>query len=496
MKHKSFLPLVLLLIISVMGQTLSAQTVRSFTLQECIEFAQAKSPDAKIARSTYKSKYWQLKSLKAGFLPSINLQGFTPRLVRSIIPNINDEGTQEFITQNSAMSSLMLSIDQTIPQTGSRLSIRSGLDRIDDFGSNGTPASVFWNATPIEVGISQPILQFNSQKWSRKLLPMEFNIAEIRYIEAREDIAIAVAGKFFDAFISKIQLENDLLNIAVNDTIYKILRGRFNVGKIAENDLLQGELAWLQAQSQAARSKLDMEQNILDLIIMLGLTHGTVLEILPPDVIQKVEVDRSFAVREAVHNRSDMVNYDYQLQTAERDLVQTKYQNRFQFDLVANFGLNQQGSTLSEAFVGPLSTQDINIGFNIPIFEWGRARADIQSAIEQKKQTHIQVALDKRKLAQEVGAESVQFMLLQQQVVISAKADTIAQRRFEVAKNRYLIGKITITDLQIAQDEKDSSRRNYIETLKNYWTGYYRLRRLTLYDFLEDRRIEPPSIND
>ena len=31
--------------------------------------------------------------------------------------------------------------------------------------------------------------------------------------------------------------------------------------------------------------------------------------------------------------------------------------------------------------------------------------------------------------------------------------------------------------------KKDSARRSYIQALRNYWTGYYNLRRLTLYDF-------------
>jgi outer membrane protein TolC len=76
---------------------------------------------------------------------------------------------------------------------------------------------------------------------------------------------------------------------------------------------------------------------------------------------------------------------------------------------------------------------------------------------------------------------------LQQQLVLAARSDTVAQRRFEVAKNRYLIGKIDITNLQLAQNEKDNARTVYFSTLKSYYVSYFRLRRSTLYDFRESR---------
>ena len=43
--------------------------------------------------------------------------------------------------------------------------------------------------------------------------------------------------------------------------------------------------------------------------------------------------------------------------------------------------------------------------------------------------------------------------------------------------------KSTILDLNASISEKDSARRNYISALYNYWSLYYTLRSMTLYDF-------------
>ena len=92
-------------------------------------------------------------------------------------------------------------------------------------------------------------------------------------------------------------------------------------------------------------------------------------------------------------------------------------------------------------------------------------------------------------MEQEVFFEVLQLQQLQQQVRIAAKADTVAARRFEVAKNRYLIGKIDITDLFNAQREKDTARRNFFQTLRQFWTSYFNVRRLTLYDFTQNQPL-------
>jgi len=52
-----------------------------------------------------------------------------------------------------------------------------------------------------------------------------------------------------------------------------------------------------------------------------------------------------------------------------------------------------------------------------------------------------------------------------------------------VAKERYVIGKIDVPILFIAQSEKDNARRADVQTLWDYWSTYFRVRRLTLYDF-------------
>ena len=84
----------------------------------------------------------------------------------------------------------------------------------------------------------------------------------------------------------------------------------------------------------------------------------------------------------------------------------------------------------------------------------------------------------------------MQFNLQDDQVAIASKADTIAALRYQVSKQRFMIGKIDVLDLNVALEEKDVARRSYVQSLRDYWDYYYSLRGLTLYDWHRDVKLE------
>lgn len=52
-----------------------------------------------------------------------------------------------------------------------------------------------------------------------------------------------------------------------------------------------------------------------------------------------------------------------------------------------------------------------------------------------------------------------------------------------------MLGNLSVTDLSIAFTEKDQAKRDYIGALRDYWSAYYRLRYLTLFDFEKQTKI-------
>ena len=120
----------------------------------------------------------------------------------------------------------------------------------------------------------------------------------------------------------------------------------------------------------------------------------------------------------------------------------------------------------------------------------------MQTAYATKRLNDYVIAQDEVNFEQEIITQVRQFEMLYGQLEITKKSDEVALKRYNVAQNRYLIGKIDITNLNIALTEKDNAKRGYITALRLFWTAYYDLRRLTLYDFAERKYLYNPNVPD
>jgi outer membrane protein TolC len=79
--------------------------------------------------------------------------------------------------------------------------------------------------------------------------------------------------------------------------------------------------------------------------------------------------------------------------------------------------------------------------------------------------------------------------MLREQLRARIISDEIANRAYNISKELFLIGKISITDLNQALAAKDLAKQNYVATLRDFWESYYQLREKTLYDFENDQLL-------
>ncbi len=71
-----------LLCSAITGQNL---TTRNITLEQAIEIAHARSPQVQMAQLNFMAQYWDFRSYKAQFLPSLNLHGNLGNYNRSLV---------------------------------------------------------------------------------------------------------------------------------------------------------------------------------------------------------------------------------------------------------------------------------------------------------------------------------------------------------------------------------------------------------------------------
>ncbi|HQV01611.1 MAG TPA: TolC family protein, partial [Bacteroidia bacterium] len=67
---------------------------------------------------------------------------------------------------------------------------------------------------------------------------MLYEESKRQYAEDLEAVSVLASERFFNLLIAEIRVRIESLNLANNDTLFQIAKGRYNLGRIAENELL------------------------------------------------------------------------------------------------------------------------------------------------------------------------------------------------------------------------------------------------------------------
>lgn len=456
-----------------------------FSIEDVIARAKAQSPAFKQAETQKETSYWQYRSFKTNYNPQLRLNGNLPAYNLNYIPVRQPDGSIVYQSVNQTNPSLNLGLQQPIQWTGGNISANTSLN----YFSNNTNQTSQWNGTVMNIQLTQPIFAYNQLKWDRKTKPLEFEESKRAFAENQEFISREAVSRFFNVLQFQTNLQIATFNLANNDTIYKIEKGRYNIGTTSEDKLLQVELQLLRSRQDVAQSRLDLETASLQLRTYLGLRDGDSFQLLLPESIPEFDITIEQALEYAKKNRAAYIAFERRRLEAQRDVAQAKG-NRFQTSLTASYGLNNSSSlSASDLYRDPQKQQTTNLTFNVPVLDWGRNRAMMQTALANKRLNDYIIAQDEVNFQQEIITQVRQFEMLRLQIEITKKSDEVAQQRYNVAQNRYLIGKIDITNLNIALTEKDQAKKSYILALKSFWSAYYDMRRLTLYDFASGRAL-------
>lgn len=477
MKNK----IIILLISLLLSANIFAQDKKVMSLQDVIEMASQQSLDAFINKNMYLSSYWEFRYFKADRLPSLTLDATPLNYNRSVQKVYNyDENRDEFIERESFDSDLSLMLNQNVGLTGGQVFLQSNLSMTQKLGDDNVSS---YSSTPFMIGYSQNINGYNRLKWQSKIEPVKFEKAKKQFIQDQENLSIKASRLFFDLLDAQIDVKISETNLANADTLFNIGKGRFQVGTVTQDELLDLELSFMNAQLALTKAKLSLDRAEASLNSFLSLDKNTKIECLIPDNLPDLQINALEAVDKAMTNNPEIIDQQQRLLEQDQRVKVAQSETGVSGDVFALYGLNQNSEEFNKVYQEPLDQQRVSIGVNIPILDWGRRKGQLSMAKSNREAVRLSINQEKIDFEQNVVMNVMEFNLQGIQVTNSAKADTIAQLRYDVTQQRFLIGKQDITRLNIARNDREQARRAYINSLRSYWNYYYGIRRLTLFDF-------------
>lgn len=458
----------------------------SLSLSEVMMRARRNSVDAEVALNQLKSAYWEYRSYRAELLPEVSLNATLPSYRKQYSSYMNNDGSYSFVRNNYLQMDGELSVTQNIWLTGGKVSVNTSLDFYRQLGS---PAFNRYMTIPVALTLTQPIFGVNNLKWDRKIEPVRYSEAKAQFLSATENVALTAINYYFSLLMAQENHSIAEQNLENAERLYEVAKEKREMGRISQNDLLQMELNLLNAKSDLTNCVSDLKSNMFNLRSFLD--YGENVDIVPeiPVDVPEVEINYGDALDKALANNKFAKNMLRRQLEADYEVAKAKGAQR-EINLFAQIGYTGTDKNFAGGYQNLKDNQVVEIGFEIPLVDWGRRKGKVKVAESNRKLVESQVRQENMNFNQNLFILVERYGNQLRQLETARRADEIAQKRYATNVETFLIGKISTLDLNDSRVKKDEARREYVNELYRFWNYYYQIRSLTLWDYQKDTGID------
>ena len=168
---------------------------------------------------------------------------------------------------------------------------------------------------------------------------------------------------------------------------------------------------------------------------------------------------------------------------AEQEVDRTRKESRFNASINASIGFNQVAEDIGGAYRHPLQQDMVSVSVSIPLVDWGVRKGKYNMAKNNLNVVRISSRQSEISIEEEVIMTVNDFNVQQSLVQSAEEALDLAILAYEETRQRFIIGKADISSLTLSLNRQQEAQRNYISALQDYWLNYYKIRKLTLFDF-------------
>ena len=251
-------------------------------------------------------------------------------------------------------------------------------------------------------------------------------------------------------------------------------RVRHNVGTILESDLLLLEAQYYSDSNNVVDTRINIENNLLDLKVLLSMNPTDDLEIVSPNTDNLDDLKESLpseeeAISLAMEYMPDLRMSDYDVRLAEKsvDMARGNYFPSISASANVGMGVLSFDSEGNSKWYGK-PTESAGISMSIPIYSRGQTKANVKKsriALEQARLDYEQTVLSVR---QTVAQAYRNVVSAYNAYKVSQVKENAYSKSFNAYNIQYQYG--TITTVELLQQQN-----NYLNALNSYIQNKYSL---------------------
>ena len=331
-------------------------------------------------------------------------------------------------------------------------------------------------STSGNVGVGSSVTIYQGGSINNTIEQNRLNVERNEVLLERYDnqLATQILQKFL-TILGNQELLNYQLEV-MNTSREQLKQGqsRHRVGTILESDLLLLEAQYYSDSNNVVDTRINIENNLLDLKVLLSMNPTDELEIVFPntdnlDGLKESLPSEEEAISLAIEYMPDLRISDYDIRLAEKgvDLARGNYFPSISANANVGMGvLSFDGEDNSKWYGKP--TESVGVSVSIPIYSRGQTKANVKKsriALEQAQLDYEQSALSVR---QTVAQAYRDMVLAYNAYKVSQVRENAYSKSFNAYNIQYQYG--TITTVELLQQQN-----NYLNVLNSYIQNKYSL---------------------
>lgn len=454
------------------------------TLDRTIAIAADSSLQAFRNENEYLSGYWEYRNYRAARLPSLSLNLTPAQYSRDFTSRYDYENNVDvYRKQESFYASGTLQVNQNFDLLGGTFSLDS---RLGYLRNKGADTYSQFTAVPVRLGYSQDLLGYNPFKWERRIAPLKYEKVKRQYLYSREEIS-EMATQYFFA-LAMAQVEHDLARKSVTyaDTLYAMGERRHRIASISKADLLTLKLDVVNARNTLENASIALKQAMFSLASYLNLDKKMEIRLKLPvhPRVNMITLDKALTM--ARENNPILLEMEQKILEARQQVAKTSQEAMFNASVNASVGFNQVADNMGDAYQHLLQQDIVSMSVSIPLVDWGIRKGKRNIARSNLNVIQLTARQKEVEIEEEVIITVSDFNVRSQLISSAREALDLADLAYQETRQRFMIGQSDINSLTLSQNRQQAAQQNYVTALKNYWMSYFKIRKLTLFDFEND----------
>lgn len=367
--------------------------------------------------------------------------------------------------------------------TSSEISLKSAKEHIapsvsasasQGFSTNNYQKSVNWNGNyGISAGMTlfDGLSNYNSIQQSK--LQVEQSKLEVE--KSKNSVKISIIQAFLNIMMNEDLLEYQQEVMATSQEQMEQGSQQFQVGQILESDYKMLQAQYTSDRFNVENTKLNIQNNYLTLKKLLSIDPSKEISIVRPD---SATLFKSLELPTMEEMMQNAINYLPELKISENDIADANYAVKLQkanyypslsLNAGISTGYNNSNMVENEKWGTQLwhgLGENVGLNLNIPIYQRSDVRHSVQQAQLRVQQAELSNLETRNQIFQELQQYYIDMMSSQNDYLVSEAQKEAYEANYRAYAFKFKYGSITAVDLIQQQT-------NYLNQLNKYMQAKY-----------------------